>query len=108
MKDLVGQVSPEQITEWKQTVAKKYGADAKVYQYEVDGKVAYLRSVDRNTYSAASAKVSTSPAKFSETIITNCWLGGCDEIKTSDQYFYGLQDFMEELIAKKKGSLTEI
>lgn len=108
MEKLIGQASPEQIAEWKDTVAKRYGENAKVYMYEVDGKVAYVRSVDRATYSAASAKVSTSPAKFSETIIQNCWLGGCDEIKNSDQYYYGLQDFMEELIAKKKGSLTEI
>lgn len=108
MENLIGQATPEQIAEWKQDVSKKYGENAKVYSYEVDGKIAYVRSVDRATYSAASAKVSTSPAKFSETIIQNCWLGGCEEIRKVDQYFYGLQDFMEELIAKKKGSLTEI
>lgn len=106
--ELKGQATPEQIAQWKEEVTKKFGADAKVFVYQVDDKVCYVRSVDRTTYSAAAAKVSTSPAKFTDTVIENCWLGGCDEIKKVDQYYFGLSDFLEEMIAKKKGSLTEL
>ena len=97
---LQGQASPDQIAEWKE----KHG---KVYCYEVDGKICYLRAVDRNTYSLAASKVSTSPAKFNEIVIENIWLGGDVSIKKDDSYYYGLCDHVEELMAKKKGSLGE-
>ena len=99
MTELKGQATPEQIEAWKE----KHGD---VYRYEADGKVGYLKTVDRNTYAAAAAKVTTSPAKFNETIIDNCWLGGAEELRKEDKYFFGLSDFVEELMAKKKGSLT--
>lgn len=108
MTELKGQATPEQIAEWKQTVKSKFGEGAKVYEYTVDGMVCYVRTVDRATYSAAAAKVSTSPAKFTDVILENCWLGGCETIKKSDQYYFGLSEFLEELVAKKKGSLTEL
>lgn len=98
--ELKGQATQEQIAEWKE----KYG---KVYNYEVDGKVCYLRSVDRNTYSLAASKVSTSPAKFNEVIVEKIWLAGAEEIRKEDQYYFGLIDFVEELMNKKKGSLGE-
>jgi hypothetical protein len=98
---LIGQATAEQIKEWKE----QYG---QVFKYEVDGKVCYLRTVDRNVYTLAVSKISTSPAKFSEIILSNIWLGGDEELKTNDQYYFGLIDFIEELMAKKKGSLTAL
>ena len=108
MNKLIGEATPEQIAEWKEKVKKEFGDDAKVFSYTVDGKVCYLRTVDRATYSAAAAKVSTSPEKFTDTVIKNCWLGGCDDIKKIDQYYFGLSDFLEEMVAKKKGNLVEL
>lgn len=96
---LSGEATPEQIKAWKE----KYGT---VYQYEVDGKVCYLRSVDRSAFALGAAKVSASPAKFNETIIQQIWLGGDETIKTEDGYYFGLSEFVEELMAKKKGTLT--
>jgi hypothetical protein len=101
MDNLQGQATVEQIATWKE----KHG---KIFFYEVDGKICYLRSVDRNTYSLAASKVSTSPAKFNEIVIDNIWLGGADEIKKVDRYYFGLIDFVEELMDKKKGSLGEL
>lgn len=97
---LKGQATPEQIAQWKE----QYG---KVFKYEVDDKICYLRPVDRTTYSVAASKITTSPAKFNEIVIDKIWLGGDEEIKTNDQYYFGLVDFVEELMAKKKGSLGE-
>jgi hypothetical protein len=108
MKTLIGQASPEQIEQWKAEVKKKYGESADVMAYEVDDRVGYLRSVDRDTYSAAAAKVSTSPAKFNEIVISNIWLGGDEAIKNQDQFYFGLIDFVEELMGKKKGSLKTL
>ncbi|MBS0647391.1 MAG: hypothetical protein JSR97_12500 [Verrucomicrobia bacterium] len=95
-----GLASAEQIEAWK----KQHG---KVYKYEVDGKVCYLRPVDRNTYALAASKVSTSPAKFNEIVIENIWLGGDESIRKDDSTYYGLIDYVEELMNKKKGTLGE-
>ena len=107
-KTLIGQATPEQIEQWKADVKNKYGETAEVMAYEVDSRVAYLRSVDRDTYSLAAAKVSTSPAKFNEIVISNIWLGGDETIKNQDQFYFGLIDFVEELMGKKKGSLKTL
>jgi hypothetical protein len=99
---LKGQATAEQIAKWKETYAK-------VFFYEVDGMICYFRPVNKNDYSVAASKVtSAGPAKFNEVLIANTWLGGADEIKTQDKYFFGLIDKIEELMDKQKGSLGEL
>lgn len=106
---LTASATDEEIQECKKQVQTKYGATATIFKYKAeDGKVAFLRSVDRDTYSAAVNKLSTSSVKFNETIIENIWLGGDEEIKKVDRYFFGLVEFIEQLMAKKKGSLQEL
>jgi hypothetical protein len=100
MTEKKGLASAEQIAAWK----NQYG---KVFYYEVDDKICYLRPVDRTTYSLALSKVSTSPAKFNEVVVEKIWLAGDEEIRKSDNYYFGLIDFVEELMNKKKGSLGE-
>lgn len=100
-KALIGEATPEQIATWKK-------AHGKVYCYTVEDSICYLRSVDRNTYSLAAAKItSAGPAKFNEVVIENIWLGGDESIKTEDSYFFGLIEYIEDLMAKKKGTLGE-
>ena len=99
-KVLIGQASPEQIEKWKEE-------NDIVFNYKVDGRIAYLKPVHRTLYAAAATKVSTSPAKFTETIIEGIWLGGDEAIRKEDQYYFGLIDFVEELMNKKKGELGE-
>lgn len=101
MTTLKGQATSEQIAEWKE----KYG---KVFTYECDGMIGYLRQVDRNLYSLAVSKVSTSPAKFNEIVLKGIWLGGSEDLRNDDRYYFGLIDFIEELMDKKKGSLGEL
>lgn len=108
MSKLKGQVTPEQIQNWIKEVKEKYGATAKVHSYEVDGRIGYLRSVDRDTYSLAVSKVSSNPAKFNEVVIESIWLGGDDEIKKDDQLYFGLIDFVEDFMGKKKGILKSL
>lgn len=103
MKALIGQVGPEQIQKWKDEHKIE-----KVLTYTVDGRIAYFKPVDRNLYSLGAAKVTTSPAKFYETIVNGSWLGGDEAIRKEDQYFFGLQDHIEEMMQKKKGELGEL
>jgi hypothetical protein len=108
IKEITGKATPEQIELLKAAVIKKYGPTHKVYQYVVDGLTCYLRSVDRDLYAMAAAKISVSPAKFSETVIEGIWLGGDKAIKDVDQYRFALIDHVEELMNKKKGDLGEL
>ena len=108
MNELKGQATPEQIEKWKKETADKFGENFKVFSYTVDGSVCYLRSVDRDTYSAATAKISSSPAKFTQFIIDKIWLGGDESIRKDDNKYFGLIDFVEELMNKKKGELGEL
>lgn len=104
-----GQATPEQIDNWKKDVAKQYGENHKVFEYKIDDKVCYLRTVDRNTFSLASSKVaSAGPNKFNEIVLDNVWLGGDESIRKDDRYYFGLIEFIEEMMDKKKGSLTTL
>jgi hypothetical protein len=100
MQELKGQATPEQIAQWKQ----QYG---RVFNYVADDMICYFRPVDRNTYSVAASKVSTSPAKFNEIIVNKIWLGGAEELRTEDRYYFGLIEHVEEMLGKVKGSLGE-
>jgi hypothetical protein len=104
---LIGQANQEQIDKWKAEVKQKYGENAKVMFYKVDGRICYFRSVDRDTYAAALAKFTSNPAQFSKTVIEQTWLGGDMELRTIDHYYLGLIDFVEEILNKKKGELGE-
>ncbi len=97
-KNLIGEATAEQIEGWK----KEHG---KVFRYKIEDKVCYLRSVDRTTFALAASKVSASPAKFNEVVLEKIWLGGDESIKNEDNYYFGLSEFVDELMDKKKGSL---
>lgn len=102
MNELKGQAAAEQIAQWKEKFPK-------IFTYSVDGKICYFKPVDRNTYSLAASKISSAgPAKFNETIIASIWLGGCEDIKKEDRYFFGLIDHVEGLMDKQKGELGEL
>jgi len=105
---LIGQATEEQLKQWKQEIIAKYGDTSKLFAYEVDALPIYLRSVDRNTYALGTAKVMQNPAKFNEVIIENIWMGGDETLRKNDEYYYGLIEYVEELMTKKKGSLKQL
>ena len=94
-------VTKEQIKQWK----AKY---KEVFVLRVDDKVAYLRTPDRATLSYASTLATKDPMKFNEAILTNCWLGGDEEIKTDDALFLWASSKLGELIQIKEASLEKL
>ena len=94
-------VTKEQIKQWK----AKY---KEVFVLRVDDKVAYLRTPDRATLSYASTLATKDPMKFSEAILTNCWLGGDEEIKTDDALFLSASSKLGELIQIKEATLEKL
>ena len=98
---LSGQATPEQIEAWKQT-------HGDVYAIKVEDKIGYLRKVDRKTLSFASTIGTKDPMKFNEIILTNCWLGGDDALKTNDDYFLAVSGKLSELIVIKEAELAKL
>ena len=94
-------VTKEKIKQWK----AKY---KEVFVLRVDDKVAYLRTPDRATLSYASTLATKDPMKFNEAILTNCWLGGDEEIKTDDALFLSASSKLGELIQIKEASLEKL
>jgi len=106
--ELIGQASPEQIEAWKKEVKEKYGENHSVKFYKVGGGIAYLRTVDRDTYSLAMVKVRESPAKFAQVVLDKIWLGGDESIRKDDGKYFGLCDMVEDMLNKQKGELGEL
>lgn len=100
-KELIGQVSAEQIAVWK----KKHG---KVSAIIIDGHICYLRNPDRRILSYASTVGAKDPVKFNELILANCWLGGSEAIKTDDELFFGASGKLAELIVFKEAELVNL
>ena len=94
-------VTKEQIKQWK----AKY---KEVFVLRVDDKVAYLRTPDRATLSYASTLATKDPMKFNEAILTNCWLGGDEEIKTDDALFLSASSKLGELIQIKEATFEKL
>ena len=94
-------VTKEQIKQWK----AKY---KEVFVLRVDDKVAYLRTPDRATLSYASTLATKDPMKFNEAILTNCWLGGDEEIKTDDALFLAASSKLGELRQIKEATLEKL
>ena len=94
-------ITKEQIQEWKQ----KHGD---VYVLNIEDKKAYLRTPDRKTLSYASTLATKDPLKFNEVVLTNCWLGGDEEIKTDDALFLAASSKLPDLIQIKEATLEKL
>jgi hypothetical protein len=100
-KELKGQASAEQIAEWKNRYPN-------VFTITVDGHIGYLKSPDRKILSYVSSVWSKDPIKFNEILLTNCWLGGSEEIKTNDELFLGASSKLSEMIQVKDAELVKL
>lgn len=100
-KELIGKATPEQIEEWK----KKYGT---VHAVVVDGHIGYLKKPDRKVLGYASSVGAKDPIKFNELLLTNCWLGGSEDIKTDDEMFLGASSVLATLIEVKEAELVKL
>lgn len=96
-----GVATPEQIAQWKE----KHGD---VFAVSVDGHVCYLKKPDRKTLAYASSIGTKDPIKFNEVLLSNCWLGGSEAIKTDDSLFLGASGKLSEIIEVKEAELEKL
>ncbi|WP_420582088.1 hypothetical protein [Reichenbachiella sp.] len=90
----MSKITKEQIAEWKE----KY---TDIYQLEADGKVGYI--FDPTSKLSVMKMIASNFSKGSKSVVTesilnNCWLGGDEELKTSDECRNGLDSQIDELI----------
>jgi len=97
---LNGTVDQGQIDKWK----KQHGD---VYSFKADGKVCYLRKPDRKILSYVSS-MGNNPIRIAETMLNNCWLGGCGDFKTDDALFLGLSQKLGSLIQIKEAEISKL
>jgi len=100
-KELTGQATPEQVSEWK----KKHG---KVSAIIVDGHIAYFKKPDRKTLGYASSIGTKDPLKFNEVLMNNCFIGGSEAIKTDDDLFLSASSKLANLINIKEAELVNL
>ena len=91
----------EQIAIWK----NKHGD---VYEIQVEGKFGYLKKPDRKILSYATSVGQNDPMKFNEMVLANCWLGGDEELKTKDEYFFAVVEKMNVLIEVKQAEIKKL
>ncbi|KAA6346438.1 hypothetical protein EZS27_006088 [termite gut metagenome] len=101
MEKEIKEITQQQIDEWK----AKWGS---VYLVEIEEKKAYLRKPDRKALSAAAVVGKNDPIKYNEILLTNCWLGGDEVIKTDDSYFLGISGKLSEIIEIKEAELKKL
>lgn len=101
MAELIGIASPEQIAEWKAN-------NKRVHLIEVDGHVGYVKSPGRLEMSRASSVGINDPIKFNEILLTDCWLGGSDLIKTDDDLFMSASGVLAEIIHVTQATIKNL
>lgn len=100
-KQYIGEVDAEKVAEWK-------AKHKDIYSIVVDGHICYLRKPDRKILSYAAPIGAKDPIKFNEILLANCWLGGSEEIKTSDDLFLGASAKVADLIEVKEAELVKL
>ena len=94
-------ITKADIDAWK----KKHGD---IFRLKVEDKVCYLRTPDRKTMSFAASVATKDPLKFNEILLSNCWLGGDEEIKTQDDLFLAASSKIAEIIQIKEAGLEKL
>ncbi|CAD0004446.1 hypothetical protein [Flavobacterium chungangense] len=85
-----GVVDEKQINDWKE----KYGG---VYALPVEDKTAYLREPKMKDFKRAfTAMTNDGDLAFGEELINVLFIGGDDEIKTNDDYFFPARKEMRD------------
>lgn len=89
------------------TIGKKKHGEIFKLEFE-DGKEAYLKKPDRKIMSYAMTKMQSNPLGYAEVILNQCFLGGDEEVKTNDDYFFGAAAQLEQMIEAKNAALKKL
>jgi hypothetical protein len=94
-------VTQKQIQEWK----KEHG---EVIKLSADNLEGYIKKPDRKVLSLAMTEAQVDPFGMIEVILTNCWLGGDDEMKNNDSYLMGINAQIDKVIEIKTVEIKKL
>lgn len=99
----MGKITEEQIAEWKDAHKELIVLETE------DGKKAILRDpiYDLNVMKAAITALRKNDYDFVDCILTNCWLGGDEEIRKDEAYQIFLVDNLKELVELPDFTVTK-
>lgn len=97
------EITKKQIEEWK----KQHGD---VVSYTVEDKVGYFRKPTRQelSYASVASNQMKDSLKYSEVLMSSCFLGGDRDILEKDEYFLGAAPVIEALSEAKVGELKKL
>ncbi len=91
-----------------ETIKKWQEQHGDVFMITVEDKAGYYRKPDRKILGAAMKFGANDPMKFNETLATNCWLGGDDELRTNDDYFFAASSKFGEMVQVKEAEIKKL
>ena len=96
------ETSEDQIKQWKE----KHG-DVFIITAD-DGKKAILKKADRNAIKFAMSRLAEKDLLgYVESIVTNCWLDGDEEMKTEPEYHIGMMKIIDQVVGSKNVELKK-
>ncbi len=94
-------VDEKQLAEWK----KQYGD---VFGLRAGDKMCIVRRPDRPVIGIARTIASGDVIKFNESVLSQCWLIGDQEIQTEDKYFLSVMGQLSNLVEEVETSLKKL
>lgn len=95
-------VTQEQIDTWK-------AQHRDIFKLECEGKDGFFRTPTRKELSfATAAGGSKDPFKFNEIILKACWLGGDEELLSSDDFFLTVNSQVSTLVQIKESTMVKL
>lgn len=94
-------VTEKQLEDWK----KKY---KDIFELTVEDKRCYLAKPNRQALSYAMTLAGTNPIGMAEQLLEDCWLGGDEDIKYDDAYFFGAMAQLGKFIEAKNSELKNL
>ena len=107
-KKLAGGVTKEQIEEWKSKYKNIFRIECDRSDEPEDFATCYLKEPTRQTLQVAMRYSSSDPMKMNQTILTNCWLGGDEEIKTTDKLFMSASAQLAEIFEIREARVKKL
>lgn len=97
------QATEQQIQEWK-------NKHKDIFLLTSDDKACYVRKPSRKdvSYAMAASSGGKDLIKMQEVLLNNCWLGGDEEMRTDDDYFYGVSPQLTGLMEAKEVELKKL
>jgi len=94
-------IDDKQINEWKE----KYGS---VYELPVEDKVAYLREPKMKDFKRAFTTMQNNgDLAFGEEMVNLLFIGGDEEIKTNDDYFFAARKEITSFLNFEEAEITK-